>query len=131
MKVSPYRAAKTGEKKKQALDLYKQGLSLRAVSRAVGMSHQWVSNAIAELNGTVKVGKFPIEKLEYGRAHVWIYKFGGNSKTCEHCGTVKEKQYQWANKSGKYKKQLDDWFRLCIPCHRIFDRNKKMLLTDD
>ena len=53
MKVSPYRAAKTGEKKKQALDLYKQGLSLRAVSRAVGMSHQWVSNAIAELSAVL------------------------------------------------------------------------------
>ena len=54
MKVSPYRAAKIAEKKKQALELYKQGLSLRAVSKAIGMSHQWVATAIALLTSEVK-----------------------------------------------------------------------------
>lgn len=55
MKVSPYRAAKTDKKKREAIELYKQGLSLRAASRVVGMSHQWVANALNDAVGELSV----------------------------------------------------------------------------
>jgi transposase-like protein len=50
MKMSTYQSAKKLKVKEKALELYKQGLSLREVSRVVGMSHQWVKNAVSELS---------------------------------------------------------------------------------
>jgi transposase-like protein len=49
MKLSPYASEKRNRRKQEALELYKQGLSFRSVSKALGMSHQWVKNAVDEL----------------------------------------------------------------------------------
>lgn len=37
---------------------------------------------------------------------------------CLQCNTGK---FEWANKSGDYKRDLSDWLRLCISCHRKYD----------
>lgn len=60
--------------------------------------------------------------------HIWVEKHRGKPRKCEHCGTVKAKQYDWANVSQKYKRNLNDFIRLCRSCHAKYDyptRSKK------
>jgi hypothetical protein len=71
----------------------------------------------------------------YSAAHKWIVKMRGEPSFCEHCkksktpkktnkGTPYIRSYfQWANVSGKCKRVINDWKRLCIPCHKKFDNN--------
>lgn len=62
--------------------------------------------------------------------HNWVEKQLGKPRKCEHCGTVEAKQFDWANKSQKYKRDISDWMRLCRSCHAKYDyptRHKKWL----
>ena len=60
-----------------------------------------------------KVGKVAL--------HNWVERQLGKPNKCEHCNSTNEKKYEWANKSQKYKRQLDDWIRLCPKCHAKYD----------
>ena len=62
------------------------------------------------------------DSAKYGTLHDWVYYHRGSPRYCEHCGTTKKRMYHWANKSGEYKRDLDDWIRLCVPCHRKYDK---------
>ena len=66
------------------------------------------------------------DKVGYFGLHEWVRKHLGTPDTCEFCGKngLTSKQINWANKSGDYLRDLTDWLRLCIPCHRMYDRNK-------
>lgn len=48
MAVSIYQKQLTEELKDQTVELYKQGLSMRAVAERVGRSHQWVALVVRE-----------------------------------------------------------------------------------
>ena len=62
------------------------------------------------------------DKVGKGGLHDWVRKHLGTPKKCEHCGLDDEKRvYHWANKSGEYKRELNDWMRLCVPCHHKYD----------
>ncbi len=63
-------------------------------------------------------------RKEYRAIHYWIGKQLGTPNTCVHCkksGLIGH-DIQWANKSGEYKRELDDWLRLCQACHIKYDR---------
>jgi hypothetical protein len=70
------------------------------------------------------------EKTGYFGVHIWIGSVFGKPKKCEKCLSEKEKTYQWANISGKHKRERSDWIRLCRRCHYFFDQdsyiNKKV-----
>jgi hypothetical protein len=53
--------------------------------------------------------------------HDWVVRHKGTPQQCDHCGTTDRKWYDWANKSHEYKRDLDDWLRLCRSCHRRHD----------
>jgi hypothetical protein len=58
--------------------------------------------------------------------HRRIYWRRGQPKKCEVCGIDKEnKRYEWANLTGKYH-DISDYKRMCVPCHKIYDRVKKV-----
>lgn len=61
------------------------------------------------------------DKIKYGGIHRWINNKLGKPQKCKKCGTTKAKKYDWANKSGKYKRKLNDWIRLCRSCHLKMD----------
>lgn len=72
------------------------------------------------------------DKISYNRLHNWKLEKDGNPKKCEHCGKIgkynigkvrKTWNIQWANKSRKYKRDLNDWIGLCIKCHRKYDKD--------
>lgn len=61
------------------------------------------------------------ENAGYVSKHRRAVKHFGKPCFCEGCGTEEDRRYEWANISGEYKDNREDWLRLCVPCHRKFD----------
>ena len=72
----------------------------------------------------------------YSALHYWVKRHLGIPKFCEHCKVEGEYLFywkqeklekrwsiQWANKSQQYFRDLSDWLRLCVPCHKKYDSN--------
>lgn len=55
--------------------------------------------------------------------HAWLRRTFGKPSTCENCGTIEAKRYDWANISGKYLRDINDFKRLCVKCHKKFDNH--------
>ena len=55
--------------------------------------------------------------------HSWIKRQLGFPNKCEHCGFESDSHHKihWANKSHEYKRDVLDWIRLCVPCHKKYD----------
>ena len=64
------------------------------------------------------------DKVGYVALHSWVRRKLGKPNKCEHCKQTVDNTYniQWANKSGKYLRDLKDWIRLCRLCHEAYDR---------
>lgn len=52
---------------------------------------------------------------------MWVERHKGKPSKCEMCGTESKKWYDWANISHKYLRDLNDFMRMCRPCHRKYD----------
>ena len=64
------------------------------------------------------------DKVGYMALHSWVTRQLGDPKECEECGSKTAKKYEWANISKEYKRDLQDWKRLCSKCHFAFDGNQ-------
>ena len=66
----------------------------------------------------------------YSALHRWVSYHRGSPKKCEHCGKdgLTGRQIHWANKSGNYLRDLTDWIRLCVSCHRKYDKEQFNLI---
>lgn len=67
-------------------------------------------------------------QVGYRALHAWLERVLGKANHCEECGLDKipegkKRYFQWANISGRYKRNLVDWLQLCIKCHLEFDNN--------
>src|SRR3990167_5436844 len=60
------------------------------------------------------------DDVGYAGLHMWIQNKLGKPNKCEFCKKENGK-FEWANKSKKYFRNLQDWLRLCISCHRKYD----------
>jgi len=69
------------------------------------------------------------ENVSYRELHKWLNKKFGKPRQCQHCNSTSEKIYDWANISKEYKRDLDDWIRLCRSCHIKYDRKSKDTTT--
>lgn len=67
------------------------------------------------------------DKVGYRGLHLWVSKHLGKPRTCVQCGisTLGARQYHWANISGQYKRDLNDWQRMCVKCHIQYDKITK------
>ena len=66
--------------------------------------------------------------VRYRGLHSWIQRTLGKPNECKMCG-LKDKngrRFHWANISRKYKRELDDWIRLCVKCHKKYDKDYKL-----
>lgn len=69
-------------------------------------------------------------KADYSTKHIVLRRHNGNPKKCEMCGIVGKKlngrwTIEWANISGNYKRNINDYKGLCKKCHCRFDGIKK------
>jgi hypothetical protein len=63
-------------------------------------------------------------KAKYGARHLWIIHHYGKACMCwnHECKAINIKRYDWANISGHYRRDINDWIMLCRSCHNFFDR---------
>ena len=59
-------------------------------------------------------------KRGYFGLHHWVQRKLGKPNLCLFCGKTNGK-FEWSNISGKYLQDVNDWQRLCVPCHRQYD----------
>ena len=64
------------------------------------------------------------DKANYRSLHAWVVRWLGQPQTCSKCDKTNLSGHliHWANKSGQYLRELSDWVRLCVKCHKNFDK---------
>jgi hypothetical protein len=89
-------------------------------------SKEW-KDKIAQARAT-QIGlnepRYKGEKVGYWGLHRWLDRTLGRPKKCQDCGTTNQSRYFWANISGLYKRDINDFKRLCGKCHKAFDKDK-------
>ncbi len=68
------------------------------------------------------------EECSYGAAHIWLRRHHVKTGNCEVCS--EKRHTQWANISGNYKRNRDDYWELCVPCHKLFDYSRLIEQAD-
>jgi len=63
-------------------------------------------------------------KVGYSALHGWLDNNFEKPDRCEQCGRF-NRRLEWANVSGEYKRDRDDFIVLCVPCHHAFDDDKR------
>lgn len=95
------------------------------------LNNKFAKGRIRTLEHRLKMQKYGSEhgrwkgiNVSYNGLHKWVNKYLGNPNKCEHCGKIENNNrlINWANKSHEYKRDLTDWIRLCIMCHRKYDK---------
>jgi hypothetical protein len=80
----------------------------------------WMKGRNEELSNAWKGSK-----AGYHAIHIWLSKHYDKGNSCEHCKTTTASRLEWANISGEYKRNRDDYKVLCPSCHRLYDQNNK------
>lgn len=64
------------------------------------------------------------EFTSYRSMHRWVVAYKGQPTTCEHCKkeNLTGHSIHWANIDHKYRRNLDDYIRLCSKCHGVYDK---------
>jgi len=63
------------------------------------------------------------DAVDYKQLHKWVSRRRERTGTCEQCGTVPVPRADgragtdWANVSGEYRRELDDYRELCHACN--------------
>lgn len=60
---------------------------------------------------------------KYAAMHDWIEEQLGKPRQCDQCGTTNSSRFDWHNISTQYKRNVDDWTRLCTVCHAHKHKN--------
>lgn len=123
-----YSNNKVGEKHSWG---YKIGDALRGIPK----SPEHIANVVAKTKGKPHMSMrgtnhfaWKGDKAHYDSIHDWVKRYKGNPKKCEHCLLNDlNRMYHWANISGEYKRNLDDWLRLCVPCHSKMDKGRNSM----
>lgn len=58
----------------------------------------------------------------YSALHYWLYRQVGKANYCSKNTTHKSTRYHWANISGLYKRDVNDFMALCPSCHHKYDK---------
>jgi len=97
---------------------------------SISVKKRWKEGGFSERKkGNKKGNASPFwkgDKITYSPLHRWVRQQLGCPNKCEKCGFEHEsnRKIHWANKSREYRRELSDWIRLCVPCHRAYDNGK-------
>lgn len=66
------------------------------------------------------------DRVGYVSLHEWVARHKGQPNICESCGKsgLTGHAIHWANVSHEYLRELTDWVRLCVKCHRAYDTGR-------
>ena len=71
-------------------------------------------------------GKWKGDSAGYVAFHQRLGRLRGKPQHCERCGTTDpDKQYEWANLTGRYEDPAD-YQRMCKSCHRSYDMARRL-----
>ncbi len=60
----------------------------------------------------------------YAAFHKRVEVARGKPDICMGCGAQDAARFEWCNLTGRYD-DVSDYMRMCIPCHRKYDKNRK------
>ena len=60
------------------------------------------------------------DEVGYMALHQWVYARKERTGICQQCGA--EGVTEFANVSGEYRRDVEDFIELCVPCHRRYDQ---------
>lgn len=66
--------------------------------------------------------------VSYAGIHMWVQKYRPRAGTCQECGA--ERTTHHANLSGEYRRDLDDYREMCVPCHKSYDLREGRLARE-
>lgn len=66
------------------------------------------------------------DKVGYQGLHDWLRRIYGKLLFCEICKRDDRKRYDWSNKTGKYERKIENWWRLCRKCHIKYDKDNNI-----
>lgn len=109
--------------------LYESGMNIRQAAEAIGISRPTARKLIKNKRsrkGLVceKSHRWKGDAAGYNAKHTWIYRRLGKANMCVRCGVLGKKRYDWANISGEYKRDVNDYQQMCAPCHLKMDFRK-------
>ena len=89
----------------------------------------WNKNLKVDRQKYPNMGNLKIwENCSYMGKHKRIWQKYGKADKCENLSCPKKcLYYEWANISGKYKEDRNDWKMMCCHCHKIYDLEKGIL----
>lgn len=82
-------------------------------------------------NKGVNNGNWVGDDISYQGLHTWIQDNYGKPNKCEMCGTLSAKKYEWASIGHAYKRDISEWKRVCVSCHRKMDNRLKSIYQLD
>jgi hypothetical protein len=83
--------------------------------RQMGLANKGFSR-----NADEKHGNWKGDSVGKDALHTWVIRKLGRPNICEFCGHDNKKT-EWANVSQEYKRDINDWWRLCRSCHLSYD----------
>jgi hypothetical protein len=100
------------------------GLTPRVVQRCMD-NHQIPRRPLGKRNQTGPANDhWKGDQAGYEALHLRVITAYGRPQRCDKCGTKDPGKYEWANLTGHYE-DIDDYARMCVPCHRRFDGQRR------
>jgi hypothetical protein len=111
--------------------LYSSGMTQREIADQLGLCRSTVHKAMEyheiprrravkrDQTGEKNAG-WKGSNASYNSFHRRVIDVKGRASSCDDCGTLDAKVYDWANLTGRYE-DIDDYKPLCRSCHQKHD----------
>jgi hypothetical protein len=89
----------------------------------------WNKNKKQQYNSGEKHYRWKGDDVSYDAIHDWVEKKKGKASFCSFNPEHTAKNFNWANISGSYLRDIDDYASLCPICHNQYDAIRRGYFT--
>lgn len=82
----------------------------------------WLGKKMKAVTGE-KNNKWVGDKIKYGGIHAWLNRHKKKLERCEFCN--RRNKLDYANISGEYLRDAEDYLCLCRSCHMTYDLGRR------